>query len=101
MSTGTPVRCFRTELLTSPSSPHGGGWDHAKGLLVRVAKDAKIGRGELIGLRRGDFPTLTKGYYICDLLGQTVLDENDVAVAVVSGFHIKEILIRLVHVRDV
>jgi hypothetical protein len=82
----SPSPFWKKVKLVASSAPHGGAWPQASGILIRVEKGSGVSRGDLIGLSRNEFPELSQGFYVCDLIGQGVEDENGLLLATVISF---------------
>ena len=72
--------------LADKIAPHGGAFGQAKAILVKLARGEDELRGHLIGLRRDQFPLLEKAFYVADLIGLRVADQNGKIVGTIKGF---------------
>ena len=77
---------FKLIDLAAPSSPHGADWAHAKGALFRFFENHLPVLKSEIGLPRDLFPTLSAGFYVCDLIGKEVIDEKGQVRGIVTRF---------------
>jgi len=72
--------------VAAPISPQAGSFSNAKGILIPLKFPEDSLRNFLVGMPREAFPPLQNSFYIHDVLGMNIFDENQNLIGSIRGF---------------